>query len=110
MITLILLFNTLLAAMCFYIAWQMWQWRQALSQVADALIDAERVTHEVLNGAPDGILQGQIGSYELRQSYRQIESQLRRVQKFVNLLSFGNRALQGRSAIPIVRRMSRKLG
>jgi hypothetical protein len=90
MITLVLIFNALLASLGFYIAWQMLQWRQALSQTADALIDAERVTHEVLNGAPEGISQGQISFHELRQSYRQIELQLRQAQKFFNLLSLGN--------------------
>jgi hypothetical protein len=97
MIILVLIFNAILAAMCFYIAWQLWLWRQALAQVADALIDAERVTHEVLNGAPEGILQGQIGSHQLRQSYRQLDSQRRQVQKLLGFLSFGTDLLGRRS-------------
>ncbi len=97
MITLVLIFNAILAAMCFYIAWQLWQWRQALAQVADALIDAERVTHEVLNGAPEGILQGQIGSHQLRQSYRQLDTQRRQVKKLLGFLSFGTNLLGSHS-------------
>jgi hypothetical protein len=104
MISLILVFNILLAAMCFYIAWQMLLWRKTLSQVADALIDAERVTHEVLNGAPEGIIQGQVSAYALRHSYRQLESQLSKAQKIRGFLSLGRGMWRSRYSIPLLRK------
>jgi hypothetical protein len=89
MITIILILNGLLAVFCFYLAWQMWHWRQALAQAADALIEAERVTHEVLHGAPGSIIAGQVGTYQLRQSYRRLGTHLHQLQAILNVISLG---------------------
>jgi hypothetical protein len=99
MLSIVLGFNLLLASTCFYIAWQMSSWRQALGAAADTLIEVERATHEVLNGAPAGIIQGQIGTDELRQSYRQLTLQMRQVQKIVNVFTFGGSLWQGRHSL-----------
>jgi hypothetical protein len=99
MLSIVLGFNLLLASTCFYIAWQMSSWRQALAAAADTLIEVERATHEVLNGAPAGIIQGQIGTDELRQSYRQLTLQMRQVQKLVNVFTLGGSLWQGRHSL-----------
>jgi hypothetical protein len=90
MITIILILNGLLAVFCFYLAWQMWHWRQALAQAADALMEAERVTHEVLHGAPGSIIAGQVGTYQLRQSYRRLGTHLYQLQAILNILRLGS--------------------
>jgi Zn-dependent protease with chaperone function len=99
MISVVLGFNLLLASMCFYIAWQMSAWRQALAAAADTLIEVERATHEVLNGAPTGIMQGQISTDELRQSYRQLTLQMRHVQKIMNVFTLGGSLWSGRRVL-----------
>jgi HAMP domain-containing protein len=88
MLTFVLIFNLVVACVCFYVASQIWAWRGAMAQTADALIEAERVTHEVLNGAPNGIMQGQLATYEVRQSYRQLDRQLQQLQKVMAILRF----------------------
>lgn len=91
MLTVVLILNCVLAAFCFYIAWQVWQFRKAIAQATEALTLAEQATQATLQDAPDAILQGQIGSHQLRQSYRQLEGQLRQVEKVLSLLG----SLQG---------------
>ncbi|MEB3294724.1 MAG: hypothetical protein VKJ24_16330 [Synechococcales bacterium] len=86
MLTVVLVLNACLATFCFYLAWQVWQFRKALVQATEALTLAEQATHETLVGAPEAILQGQIGTYQLRQSYRQLEGQLRQAEKGLVLL------------------------
>jgi hypothetical protein len=110
MLSIVLGFNLLLASTCFYIAWQMSSWRQALGAAADTMIEVERATHEVLNGAPAGIIQGQIGTDELRQSYRQLTLQMRQVQKMVNIFTLGGSLWQGRhSLLRLPKKTSTKL-
>jgi hypothetical protein len=105
MLTIVLVFNLCVATTCFYVAIQLRSWGQAMAQTADALIEAERVTHEVLNGAPEGILGGQISTAEMRQSYRRLDAQLRQVQQVWGLISLGGRAWRTRPLVPTLRRV-----
>jgi predicted PurR-regulated permease PerM len=91
MLTVVLILNCVLAAFCFYIAGQVWQFRNAIAQATEVLTLAEQATQATLQDAPDAILQGQIGSYQLRQSYHQLEGQLRQAEKALSLLG----SLQG---------------
>lgn len=106
MLTSILVLNLLLAMLGFYLAWQIWQWRQVLENAADVLFEAERATHEMLHEAPDSILAGQIGARQLRQSHRQLESQLRKVQKVLGFVAWISRFMRGkRNLLPLVKQL-----
>ncbi|OUC12190.1 MAG: hypothetical protein B0A82_23835 [Alkalinema sp. CACIAM 70d] len=89
MLTVILIINGLLASFCFYIAWRVWQFRQVLTQATAALDTAERATHQVLQDAPEAIMQGQISTRQLRQRYRQLEVNLRQAEKALSIVRLG---------------------
>lgn len=98
MLMAVVVVNVLLALFCFYVAWQVWQLRRALSQAADALLAAEKNTHNVLYGAPQAILGGQVGTRQLRQQYQQLKPKYQQVRQALTLLSLGNTILRGRFA------------
>jgi len=97
MLTVVLVFNLLVALICLYAALQVWRLRLSLAKVTDTLESIERSTHEVLDGAPEAIVKGQMGVYQLRQKYQQIGPQLQQVQKALALLSVGQFVWQQRS-------------
>lgn len=89
MVAVVITLNLLIATGCWYVAWRVWKLRSALSKAADAMISAERATHRVLSGAPQGIGKGETGVHKLRQQYRLLEMKLLRVQKILKLLGLG---------------------
>ena len=89
MLITVLVINLLISLFCLYSAWQIWQLRRTLANVADALTLYERDTHAVLYGAPPAILQGQKGTHALRQQYQRLTMQLQKVQQVLALVSFG---------------------
>lgn len=102
----ILIFNLLLAMLGFWLAWQIWQWRQALANAADVLLEAERITHEVLNEAPIAITAGQTETHQLRQSYRQLTTQYRQVQRVLGWVNWSRRWFGGqRNPLPLLRKI-----
>jgi hypothetical protein len=101
MLTVVLIFNGFLALGCFWIAWTVWQYRKALTIAADSLIEAEKNTYQVLHGAPEAILQGQIGAHQLRQGYRQLTVQMRQVKGAIALISLGQTVWQSRHLLPL---------
>lgn len=89
MLTLVIIFNVLLALLCLGVAWQIWRLRRILSRVANTLSTAERRTHSVLHSAPRFILKGQTGSQALRLRYQQLEKQLQQVQQVLGICRWG---------------------
>jgi hypothetical protein len=71
MVTVVCLINTLISILLLYVAWKVWHLRQTLAQVADNFTAWERNTHEVLQGAPRGILVGQQSIYQMRPKNKQ---------------------------------------
>lgn len=104
MLTLVIVFNVLLALLCWVAAWQVWRLRRILSRVANTLTAAERRTDSVLQSAPRFVLKGQTGSEALRLRYQQLEQQLQQVQQVLSLCQWGL-ALVRR---PVNRRRSRR--
>lgn len=109
MLILVIALNVLIALGCLFVAWQLWQIRRTLSQVADALLIYERNTHDVLYGAPEAILQGQTGTHQLRQQYQTLAPQLQKFQQLLSLLGLGL-SLWQRRPLPLRRPTSRKRG
>lgn len=89
MLIAVIVLNLALASYGFYLTWQMWQLRQAFSRAADALVVAERQTHQVLYGAPSAIERQQIGVQKLRHTYRQLAPKVRQAQQAFALLGMG---------------------
>lgn len=94
MVTVVLIFNLLMALLCGYVAWRVWQLRNALAKIADALTVAEQTTHEILWDAPQGIAQQQIRTYQLRQDYTRLILQLQKTQQVLALLGLGQLVLR----------------
>lgn len=92
MVTVVLMLNGLIAALCWYVVWQVWMLRRTLSDVADALLVAEENTHNVLYGAPEAIATAQKGTYQLRQSYQRLLVQIVKLQQVLALLTAGQSA------------------
>lgn len=89
MVVVVVICNLLIAGVCLYVAWQVWKLRKALAAAADALVIAERSTYAVLHGSPEFVLRGQGGTHHLRQQYRQLELQIRKVEQILSLLGVG---------------------
>lgn len=97
MVTVVIVINVLIALFGFYIAWQVWRLRQALSQATDALIVAERNTYQVLHRAPEAILRKQLSAQELRRTYQQLEPKFRQARQALALISLSQTVLGRRS-------------
>jgi environmental stress-induced protein Ves len=104
MVTVILMFNLLIALGCLYVAWRVWQLRRVLVRVTATLTIAERSTHRVLYGAPNKILRGQTGVYQLQQQYQQVALQLQKAQQILALLGMGQLVWQRYRRAPSARR------
>lgn len=87
MIPVVVAINTLIALINFYIAWRVWKLRQILARAANAILTAERGTHNVLYNAPNAISKGQKGVSVLRERYQVLEIQIQRVQQIIGLLA-----------------------
>jgi hypothetical protein len=89
MVAVVIVLNLLIGVGCLVVARRVWKLRSALSKAADALISAERATHNVLSGAPQGIGKGETGVRSLRRQYQNLEVKLLRVQQILKLLGLG---------------------
>ena len=94
MVTVVVVINLAIALILLFLAWQFWQLRQRLANVADTLIAVERSTHEVLRGAPASISLGQQGIHRLRQGNKPLQLQLQQVRQVISLLIFGRQIWQ----------------
>lgn len=92
--TVVLIFNVLLALLCLYVTWQVCRLRAALTNIADTLIIAEHVTHQVLHKAPRCISTRQTGAYQLRQNYQVLTLQMQKIQQILTLLGLGQLVLR----------------
>jgi hypothetical protein len=108
---IIISLNLLIALIGFYVAWKVWRLQRTLAKVAEILIAAERNTDHALQGAPQAIIKGQLGVYQLRQAYRQSGPQFQRVRQALLLLGLGRSLVQqpNRFIRPLSRRSSRSI-
>ncbi|MBD2461758.1 hypothetical protein H6G89_11925 [Oscillatoria sp. FACHB-1407] len=93
MVTVVVILNSLIGLACLYAAWRVWRLKRTLAAIADVLIIAERNTHQVLHGAPDAIVKGQLGVYQLRQQTQQLQ----KVQQIMALVGLGRSLWQQRT-------------
>lgn len=97
MVLVVCLFNVAIALICLYFTWQVWQWRRALAQATEVLVNCEISTHETLKGAPEAILAGQLGTRQLRQQLKTLKPQLRQVNQILSILGAGQAFLRRRN-------------
>lgn len=89
MVTIVVGANLLIALVCLMMARQVWRLKCQLSALADTLIVWESNTHALLKGAPEAILQGQIGVYQLRQTLQQVQPQVQQLRQWTALIGIG---------------------
>lgn len=88
MVILVVTVNILIALINFYLAWRIWKLRLSIAAVTDTLNSVERKIYNIFNPAPKKISVGRVGTSNLRKRYRQLETQLLRLQQVFTLLSF----------------------
>ena len=91
MVIFVVAFNTLISLILFYAAWRIWQIKQRLSNIADALATAERSTHNVLYGAPGALSQCQQNVGKLRVAHRSLEVQIRKLKQAFSIIMLTQR-------------------
>lgn len=89
MITLVVILNTLIALLNFYIAWRVWKIRRVLAGATKAILAADRNTYNVLHPAPRAIAIGQKGTLALRNQYGKLQKQLQQLVQILALIRLG---------------------
>lgn len=87
MVVFVVTVNVLIALINFYLAWRIWKLRLSIAAVADTLNQVERKIYNIFNPAPKKISIGRVGTSNIRKKYRQLETQLLRLQQVFTLLS-----------------------
>ncbi len=88
MVTVVVVINTLISLVLFYVARRVWRLRRRITRIANILDSAERKTAR-LAGAPAQIIKGQQTLQRLRQKTQPLEVQVARVRQIVKLLVVG---------------------
>lgn len=105
MLIAVILINVILSLVFCFVAWRLWKLKQTMNQVTQSILNADRVTYDVLHGTPAALAKGELGTRNLRTRYQQVELQLLRLRQIVELLSLGQAAWVRRS---ILKRRPRK--
>lgn len=99
MLIAVIIINLLISVTSLYVAWRLWKLRRVIDKAAKAVLNADRVTYNVLHATPKAISRGELGTRNVRKRYQQVELQLLRLRQIVDLLSMGRIAILGRSFI-----------
>ena len=91
MVTTVVVINTLISLILFYIAWRVWKLKQSIGCIADKLNAYERHTHAVLYKAPENIEISQQKIHSLRQGNEKLQVQIQQVRQIISLLLLGKR-------------------
>jgi hypothetical protein len=91
MVTIVVLINTMISLLLFYVAWRIWQLRQRLANITNILIAADRSSYAVLHGAPKAIYQRQQRIYKTRLVNQALQLQIQQVQQIFGLLLLGQK-------------------
>jgi predicted negative regulator of RcsB-dependent stress response len=89
MVKIVVIINTLISLTLLYVAWQMWQLRLRLFNIANALIAYERCCHGVLHSAPNAIYKRQQNIKNLRSQNQSLEYKIQQIRQIVSVLSMG---------------------
>lgn len=105
MLIAVIIINVILSLVFFFVAWRLRKLKQTMNQVTKSILNADRVTYDVLHATPAALAKGELGTRNLRTRYQQVELQLLRLRQIVQLLSLGQTAWLRQS---ILKRRPRK--
>jgi hypothetical protein len=94
MVTLVVVINTLISLLLFYVAWRVCKFKQQLSIIADTLTNYESCSHKFLYTAPEKIYFVQQNIHNLRQGNQSLELQIQQLRQIISLLFFGRQIWQ----------------
>ncbi|MCT7972704.1 hypothetical protein [Laspinema olomoucense] len=105
MLIAVIIINLILSLVFFFVAWRLWKLKHTINQATKSILNADRVTYNVLHATPATLAQGERGTRNLRTQYQQVELQLLRWRQILQLLSLGQAAWVRQS---ILKRRPRK--
>ncbi len=107
MLIAVIIINVILSGVFFLVAWRLWKLKHTINQATQSILNADRVTYDVLHATPAALAQGELGTRNLRTRYQQVELQLLRLRQIVQLLSLGQTAWVRQSILKRRRRNSK---
>ncbi|MBD2201386.1 hypothetical protein H6G33_02050 [Calothrix sp. FACHB-1219] len=94
MVTLVVVINTLISFLLFYIAWRVWKFKRILRLISDTLTNYEKCSHALLYTAPEKIYCLQQNIHHLRQGNQRLELQIQQIRQIMSLLILGRQIWQ----------------
>lgn len=95
MLVFVVICNLFITLINSFIAWKIWQMRQALASIADILIALDGISAQILYIAPYALAPGQIATRNLKKRYRQLNLQLRQIRIIITIVSLVYKIYQG---------------
>ncbi|MBU7583876.1 MAG: hypothetical protein KAF91_13355 [Nostoc sp. TH1S01] len=95
MVTVVVIINTLISLVLFYIAWQVWQIKGRIAWITDRLTAYEKCSQTLLSQAPQNLDISQQNIRNLRQRNQSLQFKLQQVRQIVSLLLLGQRLGKG---------------
>ncbi len=96
MVMIVVVIDTLISLILFFVAWRVWKLKQIIGRIADKLTVYERNTSAALYKTPENIYIGQRNIQNLRQGNQGLQVKIQQVRQIVGLLFLGRR-VWGRS-------------
>lgn len=112
MLIAVIIINVILSLVFCFVAWRLWKLKQTMNRVTQSILNADRVTYDVLHATPFALSKGELGTRNLRTRYQQVELQLLRLRQILQLLSLGQTAWVRRSILqrrPRKQKLSKRL-
>lgn len=94
MVTIVVIFNLIIAAILLYVARRVWLIRLKLRRINNKLIAIERGIQVALSSTPNAIYRGQMGIYQLKQGNEPLQLQIQRMRQVLSLLTIGQQTWQ----------------
>ncbi|MBD2353335.1 hypothetical protein H6G41_01645 [Tolypothrix sp. FACHB-123] len=94
MVTLVVVINTLISLLLFYVAWHIWNLKQQLRIITDTLTNYEICSHAFLYQAPEKIYFLQDNIHNLSQGNQRLDLQIQQLRQIISLLFFGRQIWQ----------------
>ncbi|MBD2458704.1 hypothetical protein H6G80_32160 [Nostoc sp. FACHB-87] len=91
MVTVVVIINTLISLLLFYVAWQIWQIKGRIAWITDRLTAYEQCSQNLLSQAPQNLDISQQNIRNLRLGNQSLQLQLQQVRQIVSLLLLGQR-------------------
>ncbi|MCC5640370.1 hypothetical protein LC593_31965 [Nostoc sp. CHAB 5844] len=94
MVTLVVIINTLISLLLFYIAWQVWQLKRRIAFITDRLTAYEQCSQTLLSQTPQNLDISQQNIRNLRLRNQSLQFKIQQIRQIVSLLLLGQRAGQ----------------